>query len=274
MATLIVADDHPLFRAALIHAISQTFTATKTLEADSFDSTCAVLASHPEAELLLLDLHMPGNCGFLGLIQLKKDHPTLPIVVISASEDPDVVRRVLSFGASAYVPKSAQPAEIGQALQAVLDGDTWLPGNLRHLLAEPANAGDSDLAAKVAQLTPQQYKVLYYLTEGWLNKQIAYDLNISEATVKAHMTAIFRKLGVATRTQVVIAAQRLQLEAPVDRAMKGGGVNAAPQPPRCANKMIPMPSSATPEPTQSHTPGRMPSTAHSHRIATPIYTPP
>lgn len=220
MAKLIVADDHPLFRAALIHAIGQSFAATQTLEADSFDATCAVLADNPDADLLLLDLHMPGNCGFLGLIQLRKDNPTLPIVVISASEDPDVVRRVLGFGASAYVPKSAQTAEIGQALQAVLDGDTWLPPSLRHLLHEPVDAADTDLAARVAQLTPQQYKVLYYLTEGWLNKQIAYDLNISEATVKAHMTAIFRKLGVATRTQVVILAQRLQLEAPVDKALK------------------------------------------------------
>ena len=104
---------------------------------------------------------------------------------------------------------------------AVLDGDTWVPPGMRHLLAQrPGDDGDTDLAAKVAQLTPQQYKVLYYLTEGWLNKQIAYDLNISEATVKAHMTAIFRKLGVATRTQVVIVAQRLQLEAPVDKALK------------------------------------------------------
>lgn len=141
-------------------------------------------------------------------------------MVISASDDPDVIRRVMTFGASAYVPKSAHPVEIGKALNAVMNGDIWLPQNMQQLFKpDPNNLNDLDLAAKVAQLTHQQYKVLYYLTEGWLNKQIAYDLHISEATVKAHLTAIFRKLGVSNRTQVVIQAQRLQLEAPVDRAM-------------------------------------------------------
>jgi DNA-binding NarL/FixJ family response regulator len=218
MAKLIVADDHPLFRNALINAISNTFVTKATVETDCFDATVQALEQHPDADLLLLDLHMPGNCGFLGLIQLRKSFPTMPIVVISASDDQDVIRRVMNFGASAYVPKSAHPVEIGKALNAVMAGDIWLPEKYQHLLnANPRQHEDLDLAARIAQLTQQQYKVLYYLTEGWLNKQIAYDLHISEATVKAHMTAIFRKLGVTNRTQVVIQAQRLQLEAPVDR---------------------------------------------------------
>ncbi|TXH93890.1 MAG: response regulator transcription factor [Rheinheimera sp.] len=218
MAKLIVADDHPLFRNALISAISNTFATTATVETDCFDATVQALEQHPDADLLLLDLHMPGNCGFLGLIQLRKTFPTMPIVVISASDDQDVIRRVMNFGASAYVPKSAHPTEIANALHAVMAGEIWLPEKYQHLLrANPQQHEDLDLAARIAQLTQQQYKVLYYLTEGWLNKQIAYDLHISEATVKAHMTAIFRKLGVTNRTQVVIQAQRLQLEAPVDR---------------------------------------------------------
>jgi len=218
MAKLIVADDHPLFRNALINAISNTFPTTATVETDCFEATVQALEQHPDADLLLLDLHMPGNCGFLGLIQLRKTFPTMPIVVISASDDLDVIRRVMNFGASAYVPKSAHPVDIGKALHAVMAGDIWLPEKYQHLLKATAqHHEDLDLAARVAQLTQQQYKVLYYLTEGWLNKQIAYDLHISEATVKAHMTAIFRKLGVTNRTQVVIQAQRLQLEAPVDR---------------------------------------------------------
>lgn len=219
MAKLIVADDHPLFRNALINAISHVFMTQSTVETDSFEATCQALEQHPDADLLLLDLHMPGNCGFLGLIQLKKNYPTLPIVVISASDDPDVIKRVIAFGASAYIPKSAHPVDIGKALTAVMDGETWVPPALQSIIDEGVAEDDIDLAAKVAQLTQQQYKVLYYLTEGWLNKQIAYDLNISEATVKAHMTAIFRKLGVSNRTQVVIQAQRLQLEQPVDRAL-------------------------------------------------------
>lgn len=222
MAKLIVADDHPLFRNALINAISSTFATKATIETDSFDSTCTALEQHPDTDLLLLDLHMPGNCGFLGLIQLRRNFPALPIVVISASEELDVIRRVMAFGASAYVPKSANPADISAALNAVMAGDLWVPAALKkQVLEQHSNEAeeDLDLAAKVAQLTHQQYKVLYYLTEGWLNKQIAYDLHISEATVKAHITAIFRKLGVTNRTQVVIQAQRLTLEPPVNKAM-------------------------------------------------------
>jgi DNA-binding NarL/FixJ family response regulator len=220
MAKLIVADDHPLFRNALIHAISNTFITKSTIETDSFDATCEALLEHPDADLLLLDLHMPGNCGFLGLIQLRKQYPTLPIVVISASDDVDVIKRVMAFGASAFIPKSSHPAEIGKALSAVIDGELWVPPAIRsQVMDQQQHQPDLDLASKVAELTPQQYKVLFYLTEGWLNKQIAYDLHISEATVKAHITAIFRKLGVTNRTQVVIQAQRLQLEAPADKTL-------------------------------------------------------
>lgn len=220
MAKLIVADDHPLFRNALIHAISNTFVTKATIETDSFEATCEALLEHPDADLLLLDLHMPGNCGFLGLIQLRKQYPTLPIVVISASDDLDVIKRVMAFGASAFIPKSAHPAEIGKALSAVIDGELWVPPAIRsQVMNQQQHQPDLDLASKVAELTPQQYKVLFYLTEGWLNKQIAYDLHISEATVKAHITAIFRKLGVTNRTQVVIQAQRLQLEAPADKTL-------------------------------------------------------
>jgi len=220
MAKLIVADDHPLFRNALIHAISNTFITKSTIETDSFEATCEALLEHPDADLLLLDLHMPGNCGFLGLIQLRKQYPTLPIVVISASDDVDVIKRVMAFGASAFIPKSSHPAEIGKALSAVIDGELWVPPAIRsQVMNQQQHQPDLDLASKVAELTPQQYKVLFYLTEGWLNKQIAYDLHISEATVKAHITAIFRKLGVTNRTQVVIQAQRLQLEAPADKTL-------------------------------------------------------
>ena len=212
MAKLIVADDHPLFRNALINAISNTFITKATIETDCFDATCQALEQHPDADLLLLDLHMPGNCGFLGLIQLRKNHPTLPIVVISASDDSDVIRRVMSFGASAFVPKSAHPVEIGKALNAVMDGEIWLPEKYKHLLKPNQNHNaDLDLAEKVAQLTNQQYKVLYYLTEGWLNKQIAYEMNVQETTVKQHVSAILRKLNVNNRTLAGIMFEKLKL---------------------------------------------------------------
>ncbi len=218
MTKLIVADDHPLFRNALINAISATFAMKETIETDSFDTTCEALDKHPDTELLLLDLHMPGNCGFFGLIHLRKHYPTLPIVVISASDDIDVIRRVITFGASAFIPKSSNPVVISDALKSVLNGDVWVPPELEKQVWETDNdeniGEDTNLAEKIATLTQQQYKVLYYVNDGWLNKQIAWDLNISEATVKAHMTAIFRKLGVSNRTQAVILASRLQLEPP------------------------------------------------------------
>jgi DNA-binding NarL/FixJ family response regulator len=223
---IVVADDHPLFREALKAAVGRLDAGTRFIEADSVAALLAVLDVEPDADLLLLDLHMPGSYGFFGLIQLRKGWPTLPIVVISASEDVDVIRRCMAFGASAFVPKSSRPEDITTALNAVLQGDVWVPARVRQeVLQRGDDPADLDLAARVAQLTPQQYKVLYYLTEGWLNKQIAYDLDISEATVKAHMTAIFRKLGVHNRTQVVIAAQRLTLEPPGERALQQHGTD-------------------------------------------------
>jgi len=226
MATLVVADDHPLFRSALMHAIRSGWHAIsedqtlQLIEAGDLDSTGLALQQNPDCELLLLDLHMPGSGGFLGLIQLRQQHPELPIVVVSASEEHDVIRRVINFGAAAYIPKSASPTQINQALAAVLAGGVWVPESLPATLFDNSDsAADEDLAARVAQLTQQQHKVLYYLAEGWLNKQIAHDLGISEATVKAHLTAIFRKLDCSNRTQAAIMAQRLTLEAPVDKAL-------------------------------------------------------
>ena len=155
MAKLIVADDHPLFRNALINAISSTFATKATVETDSFDSTCDALEQHPDADLLLLDLHMPGNCGFLGLIQLRKTYPALPIVVISASEELDVIRRVMSFGASAYVPKSANPADISAALNAVMAGDLWVPAAIKKQVLEHQSRA-TDAAAIQGTVLPDR----------------------------------------------------------------------------------------------------------------------
>jgi DNA-binding NarL/FixJ family response regulator len=202
--TIIIADDHPLFRNALFQSVHMAVSGANLLEADSLDALIGLLKKEPDVDLLLLDLKMPGSNGMSGLIQLRADYPDLPIVVISANEEPNVVRQVKTHGAFGFIPKSSDMRSLINALNQVLNGDPFFPADL--LKASPAN---TDLSEKINSLTPQQYKVLGMLSDGLLNKQIAYELNVSEATIKAHMTAIFRKLGVHNRTQAVILLQQL-----------------------------------------------------------------
>ena len=202
--TIIIADDHPLFRNALFQSVHMAISGANLLEADSLDALLTLLKKEDEPDLLLLDLKMPGANGMSGLIQLRAEYPDLPIVVISASEDASVVTQVKSHGAFGFIPKSSDMRELVRALNQVLDGDPFFPEGLI-----TNNAAFSDLAEKIATLTPQQYKVLGMLSDGLLNKQIAYELNVSEATIKAHMTAIFRKLDVKSRTQAVILLQEV-----------------------------------------------------------------
>ncbi|WP_162045416.1 response regulator [Vibrio taketomensis] len=205
--TIIIADDHPLFRNALFQAIHMAISGANLLEADSLEALISLLGKEPDADLLLLDLKMPGANGMSGLIQMRAEFPDLPIVVVSASEEPSVVTQVKSHGAFGFIPKSSDMRELIAALNQVLGGEPFFPeGSITN------HAACTDLAEKIATLTPQQYKVLGMLSDGLLNKQIAYELNVSEATIKAHMTAIFRKLGVKNRTQAVILLQQLESE--------------------------------------------------------------
>ncbi|BBN82750.1 DNA-binding response regulator [Pseudoalteromonas sp. A25] len=211
MNQFLIADDHPLFRAALKGALQNQFDSLTVFEADTFDSTLSILSQQDDLDLLLLDLHMPGSGDLYGLIRVREDYPSLPIVVVSGSEDLSVISKVMAYGAMGFIPKSSSPQEISQAIDSVLEGDNWLPENIKDQVANTEHE-DKELAQQVASLTPQQFKVLQYLHEGLLNKQIAFELHISEATVKAHITAIFRKLGVYNRTQAVLIASKLQLE--------------------------------------------------------------
>lgn len=207
--TIVIADDHPLFRNALFQSVHMAISGANLLEADSLDSLLALLEKDPDVDLLLLDLKMPGANGMSGLIQLRNQYPDLPVVVISASEEASIIRQVRRHGAFGFIPKSSDMRALVGALNQVLDGDPFFPEGL----------GDDDeefneLAERIATLTRQQYKVLCMLSDGLLNKQIAYELNVSEATIKAHMTAIFRKLGVKNRTQAVILLQQMDLSQP------------------------------------------------------------
>ncbi|MCH8550973.1 MAG: response regulator transcription factor [Natronospirillum sp.] len=210
MARFLVADDHPLFREALQGALAKQFAALELREADSLEATLAALEEDDDVDLLLLDLHMPGSGDLYGLIRVREDYPLLPVAIISGSEDPAIMARCIGFGALGFIPKSLPSNQIAEAIQSILDGDTWVPEGVADRLAGLSRE-DQDLAHKVAELTPQQYRVLCHLHEGLLNKQIAYALGITEATVKAHITAIFRKLDINNRTQAVLMAERLRL---------------------------------------------------------------
>ena len=205
---ILIADDHPLILGALRQAVAGAVETVEIHEAHDFDSLAAALEAHPDTDLVLLDLSMPGVRGFSGLLYLRAERPALPVIVISANEDRAVMRHCLEFGAAAYVPKSLDVESMRAAIRTVLDGGRWTPPDLDAKL--PANREASALVKRLSSLTPQQVRVLMMLSQGLLNKQIAYELSVSEATVKAHVSAILQKLGVESRTQAVILAGRIE----------------------------------------------------------------
>ncbi|MCD6071581.1 MAG: DNA-binding response regulator [Microvirga sp.] len=205
--TIIIADDHPLFRGALRQSVASIMPQARVMEASGMDDLNATLSQERDVDLILLDLTMPGVQGFSGLMSLRAQYPELPVVIVSATEEPTVIRRAMDFGASGFIPKSIDIDSIGGAIQAVLAGDTWTPPDVD--LSATEDAETADLVRRLGTLTPQQVRVLTMLSEGLLNKQIAYELGVSEATVKAHVSAILDKLGVDSRTQAVIAASKI-----------------------------------------------------------------
>ncbi|MDE1461966.1 response regulator transcription factor [Spartinivicinus poritis] len=211
--TIAIADDHPLFRSALKQALSQGFPEAKLLEADSMLSLQTLVRQCQNLDLILLDLMMPGADGLSGLIYLRSHHPAIPIAVVSASEDHSVIQQVMNQGAAGFIPKSAPLPLINKALTCIFNGEIWLPEQYTN---QPTNTNPElhNLTDKLASLTPQQYRVLIMMTEGLLNKQIAFDLGVSEATIKAHATAIFKKLNVRNRTQAVILMKQLAIKLP------------------------------------------------------------
>jgi DNA-binding NarL/FixJ family response regulator len=217
---LVIADDHPLFRGALREAVSGLLEGTEIAEAGSFDEVARQLDKGGDVDLILLDLTMPGVRGFSGLMFLRAQYPSVPVVVVSANDDPAVIRRCMDFGASGFIPKTLGIEDIREAIMRVLKGGVWTPPDVD--LAGGSDAEASAMMARLASLTPQQVRVLMMLSEGLLNKQIAYELSVSEATVKAHVSAILQKLGVDSRTQAVIAAAKIELGQWPQAAAQGG----------------------------------------------------
>ena len=208
----LIADDHPLVRQALSQAIVSELPGARFSEAATLDETLAILDTVDDIDLLLLDLNMPGMQGFSGLFYIRSAYPKVAIVMISASETATVMRQAIDYGAAGFIPKSASLKTIRHAIRALLRGEQWVPDP--DVLDSPG--GDPGLAAQLNSLTRQQLRVLMLLTEGKLNKQIAFDLDITEATVKAHVSAILQKLDVSSRTQAVILAQRLKPSDPAE----------------------------------------------------------
>jgi DNA-binding NarL/FixJ family response regulator len=207
---VIIVDDHPLFRDALKQTLTSAFPGIVIAEAGTLEAVSDTLASDRDFDLVLLDLKMPGVQGFSGLVFLRAQYPAVPVVVISASEEPHIIRRALDLGASGYIPKSASAETMRRALAVLLGGGIWTP-EIAAVETSPDSEADR-LARRLATLTPQQVRVLMMLREGLLNKQIAHQLGVSEATIKAHVSAILQKLDVDSRTQAVIAASRIDGE--------------------------------------------------------------
>ena len=208
--TFVIADDHPLFRGALREAIAGIGDAPCIVEAGDFESAKTALLGEGDIDLLLLDLAMPGASGLSGLISLHGIQPSLPIVVVSAHDDPVTIRRALELGASGFISKSASMEDIRSAVRTVLDGGIAAPAEMD--LGEERDPEISNLIRRLQTLTPQQTRVLSMLGEGLLNKQIAYELGVSEATVKAHVSAILQKLSVDSRTQAVIQLAKIGID--------------------------------------------------------------
>ena len=207
--SILVADDHPLFREALRYILNSVISTGDIREATNY-AEIKELLSKEKFDLVFLDLNMPDSNGLSDLALLKKTHPHIPFIVVSAYEDADVVRTCLDYNASGYIVKSSDPTEIKSAIQKILDGETYRPEWI-DLQNEEAQRQSSIASNQVKTLTPSQLNILIEMGKGKLNKQIAYDLEISEATVKAHITNIFKKLSINNRTQAVLFIKEHQL---------------------------------------------------------------
>jgi DNA-binding NarL/FixJ family response regulator len=205
---IVIADDHPLVRGALRQAVVSAIAGSTVVECGDLDELVKDLDTNGDADLILLDLAMPGVRGFSGLMYLRAQHPGVPVVIVSGNEDRGVMRRCIDFGAAGFIPKTTDVETMRAALRLVLEGGTWTPPDVD--LKSPADKDTADIVRRLSSLTPQQVRVLMMLSEGLLNKQIAYELSVSEATVKAHVSAILQKLGVESRTQAVIAASKIE----------------------------------------------------------------
>ncbi len=205
----LIIDDHPLFREALHSAVRIAYPDVDTVEARSVEEALDLLAGPTPFDLALLDLSMPGVQGFEGLLQLRTRHPRLPVVVVSGHEEPRIISEALSYGAAGFIPKSVRKDELAQAIRDVMEGAIYVPENYDGQTPDADSSDRAEMVRRLSKLTPQQLRVLQMLKQGMLNKQIAFELQVGETTVKAHVSEILRKLNVYSRTQAVIEVSKL-----------------------------------------------------------------
>ena len=214
LSKILIADDHPLFRDALQQALKSHFGVLDVERCGSFASLQKVLVNHDDIDLILLDLHMPGAVGFSTLHYLGLSHPEIPVAIISANEEPEVVTRAIKYGASGFIPKSLAIERIISAIEHILEGETWMPESAGNQ-PQAADAENDEFLKRLSILTPKQFRVLMMLVEGRTNSEIADESFVTIATIKAHLSEIFKKLEVSNRTQAaMIAANYLEIADP------------------------------------------------------------
>jgi DNA-binding NarL/FixJ family response regulator len=203
---IIVADDHPLFRQAIVHLLNRSLTDINIQEVSSFGALTRTLEEPSTVSLVLLDLKLGDTQGIDGLLMLKKQFPALPVIIVSAYDDKSMIQNAMRYGASGFISKSLGMDEMAQAINSVLDGDLWFPSVIDSEMNDIAGKKDG-----LEELTSMQLKVLLLLKEGKPSKEMASMMSVTEATIKAHLTEIFRKLNVRNRTQAVVVAREMGL---------------------------------------------------------------
>lgn len=207
--TVLIADDHPLFREALRQVVSEALPDARIVEADNLIVAKSSVDANDDLDLILLDLSMPGVNGLSGLVDLRDMTPATPIIVVSASEDANIIERAILCGASGFIPKSLPKHIMVAAIGEILAGNVFLP----QLDGEKTQAQPGDIPEvlkRAATLTRKQRLVLSLIARGKSNKIIAYEMDVTDTTVKAHVTAILRKLKVTSRTQAAIVAREIE----------------------------------------------------------------
>lgn len=215
----LVIDDHPLFCEALTMTLRNVVDVSEVTSAHSLGEAMKLIAEGFDPDTILLDLNLPDVNSIDGLMQLRDALPATPVVVISSLNDNRIITRVMNAGAVGFIPKDTDGAELERAFKRIRGGESYTPATFSTAEAVVADVEPGDDAVDYLQsLTPQQRRILDLVCEGMLNKQIAYELGIAETTVKAHITAILRKLHVQNRTQAVLIAQRAQLDNALPRS--------------------------------------------------------
>ncbi|XVN15883.1 response regulator transcription factor [Pseudomonas corrugata] len=209
MYKILIADDHPLFREAIHNVISDGFPGSEVMETADLDSALALTTEHDDLDLILLDLNMPGMHGLNGLINLRNEAPTIPVVIVSAEQDKQIVLQAITYGAVGFITKSSPRSQMTDAIEQILNGNV-LPPDIIRTQKNPVGRRLNETPAfppeLLQALTRKQLLVLERMTKGESNKQIAYTLDIAETTVKAHVSAILRKLNVHNRVQAILSA--------------------------------------------------------------------